>query len=137
MSIIIHVAGFVTLIIWDLAAGSMDGLAAPVGLDAAIRIAAIILIAVLLAVLSVWIVSAVIYKLDDSHFGPGGAIRWAVTGVVYALMWQALKRLVFFNKFARDLLQLVVIGLSYWLVFRFLPLAQKVIHRSTAYQAQE
>jgi hypothetical protein len=64
------------------------------------------------------------YEQGESHFGSQGAIRWAIAGVVYALLMQGVSLLLSrfegqtFDGVVKNILQLVVIGLSYWVVFK-------------------
>jgi len=69
---------------------------------------------------SIGLISLPIYKLDDSHFGPRGAIRWALAGVLYGLLWRA-SSLLTPGEVLRWVLQPVLIGLSYWVVFKLFP----------------
>jgi len=82
MSALAHAAALATIIIWYSAAGSLDDLHAPSSFEFAVRSAIAVLIVLLVILLSIWIVSTFIYKLDDSHFGRRGAFLWIVVGVV-------------------------------------------------------
>ncbi len=75
---------------------------------------------VLLSVVVIWAVSGVIY--DKAHFGVGGAIRWAIMGIVCTLSFQffywtipsAARR----PSAARSILGYAILLLNYWLVFK-------------------
>jgi hypothetical protein len=65
---------------------------------------------------------------DDSHFGYGGAVRWAVFGILFALSrqinWSFLSGSAnsssSSNLVMNILLRVLVIFLSYWLLFKVL-----------------
>jgi hypothetical protein len=85
-----------------------------------------------LAMFSLWI-----YRSDDSHFGPKGAIRWAASGALFALLAQPASMLVprpgsaesawlaGLYTILRGCLGFLTFALSYYLVFRWLPFTRE------------
>jgi hypothetical protein len=80
----------------------------------------LILLALIAA--SVGVISIPIYRLDDSHFGLQGAIRWAIAGVLYGLLWRASSLLIS-SEILKLVLQPFLISLAYSAVFKLLPSA--------------
>ncbi len=78
----------------------------------------------LVVALQIGLASFLIYQLDACHFGQQGAIRWAIVGAIYALVWQVglpllpRSNLLIVNRIVEDCKQLLVVGLSYLIVFR-------------------
>ena len=73
---------------------------------------------------SIGLLSIPIYRLDDAHFGWQGAIRWAIAGGLYGLLWRASSQLIP-GKVLRLVLQPFLISLSYLSVFKLFPPARK------------
>jgi len=48
------------------------------------------LMAVAILIVSLGIISFVIYQLNESHYGRQGAIRWAIGGTIYGLLQQVV-----------------------------------------------
>ncbi len=48
------------------------------------------LVALAILLLSLVIASVVIYRLNESHYGPQGMIRWAIMGIIYGLLQQVV-----------------------------------------------
>lgn len=70
--------------------------------------------------------SWIIYKLDESHFGWRGLVKWIVSGAFYALLMFSMNRFYLANttvpmgigtKLVKDFIQILIIGLTYLLVF--------------------
>ena len=78
---------------------------------------------VFLLLLAVGMVATFIYNQDESHFGPQGAVRWAIAGVIYALLIMGISLLFSrlegqaFAKVLEDILQLLAMGVAYLIVF--------------------
>jgi hypothetical protein len=69
---------------------------------------------------SVGVISIPIYRLDDSHFGLQGAIRWAIAGALYGLLWRASSLLIS-DETLKLFLQPFLISLAYSAVFKLFP----------------
>ncbi len=48
------------------------------------------LVALVILILSLLIASVVIYRLNESHYGRQGMIRWAIMGIIYGLLQQVV-----------------------------------------------
>jgi hypothetical protein len=96
----------------------------------------------LVFVLEIGIVSAFVYSREASHFGRRGIIRWALAGVAYGLLMRGglllLSRLDLKGggEVVKHVMQIVVLGLSYSLVFKLFPAAGSV-EEPTASQNSE
>jgi hypothetical protein len=69
---------------------------------------------------SVGVISIPIYRLDDSHFGVQGAIRWAMAGALYGLLWRASSLLIS-SEILKLVLQPFLISLAYSALFKLFP----------------
>jgi hypothetical protein len=85
---------------------------------------------------SLGIVSLVIYQLNESHFGRQGAIRWAIAGTIYGLFQQVtltpippdfdFSAVSVLKSVGGDLsIKALTLGLSYGLVFLLPALIRK------------
>jgi hypothetical protein len=65
-----------------------------------------------------------IYTLDAAHYGWRGALRWTGVGALYAGLMHAVQPLLLYldtpllYRLIRDLVAVLLILLSYWLLFR-------------------
>jgi hypothetical protein len=81
----------------------------------------------LVFVLEIGIFSVFIYSREASHFGSRGIIRWALAGVAYGLLMQGVLLLLLRldlkggGEVIKNVMQVVVLGLSYSLVFKVFP----------------
>jgi hypothetical protein len=73
-----------------------------------------------LIAVSVGMISIPIYRLDDSHFRLQGAIRWAIAGALYGLLWRASSLLIS-SEILKLVLQPFLISLAYSAVFKLFP----------------
>ena len=72
------------------------------------------------------IAAVVIYQLNDAHYGPGGAVRWAVFAVAMAALIVSLRRFLPDTgspsmDLVRDGIGIAGILFSYWFSFRCIP----------------
>jgi uncharacterized membrane protein YtjA (UPF0391 family) len=92
--------------------------------------------AVAIMLVSLGIVSLVIYQLNESHFGRQGAIRWAIAGTIYGLFQQVtltpippdfdFSAVSVLKSVGGDLsIKALTLGLSYGLVFLLPALIRK------------
>jgi len=96
-----------------------------------IVIGAVILLLIL--IIGIGLGAYLIYPLDESHFGLGGALRWLLVGLLLGLSvhgltllnahlrsaWSDMPALLIFALSAIRLLLIVAaLGLAHWLVFR-------------------
>jgi hypothetical protein len=99
------------------------------------------LMCVAIMVLSLGIISLVIYQLDESHYGRQGAIRWAIAGTIYGLLQQVVLTPIpsdfdfgatsILKQIGGDLLwKVITLVLSYLLVFPLSSFVQERLHRS-------
>ena len=78
-------------------------------------------------VLEIGIFAVFVYSRDASHFGLQGIIRWALVGVAYGLLMQGVLLLLArldlkgIGEVVKNVMQVVVLGLSYSLVFKVFP----------------
>lgn len=77
----------------------------------------------LLVLFTGWVMSWFVYARDESHFGPQGALRWAVAGFIYAMwMKSVVQPLSHYDMLATEvverLLGIVGLSISYGIAFR-------------------
>ena len=100
-----------------------------------------ILIALVILLLSLVIASVVIYRLNESHYGRQGMIRWALMGIIYGLLQQVVLTPIPSNfdfqagsilkQIGGDLLWKVsMLALSYFLTFPLFTLVQNWFYSS-------
>jgi hypothetical protein len=77
----------------------------------------------LLVLFTGWAVSWFVYARDESHFGPHGALRWAVAGFIYAMWMKSVVQS--FSQYdehvarvVESLLGIVGLSVSYGIAFR-------------------
>lgn len=94
------------------------------------------LIAAAILLLSLGILSLIIYRLDESHFGRQGLVRWAVGGAIYGVLQQVVLTpipsdfdfgaLSILKQIGGDLLwKAICLVFTYFLVFPLFSLARK------------
>lgn len=95
------------------------------------------LIAVTILLLSIGIAASVIYRLNESHYGRQGAVRWGSAGILYGLLQQIILTPIssdfdfqtgsVVRQIGGDLLwKVLTLVLSYLLVF---PLCSLILNR--------
>jgi hypothetical protein len=120
MAAIVHLTALIISVAWLSVTGSLQiGAATETG-GTANSTAFGWLVLLALVALSVGLISIPIYRLDDSHFGLQRAIRWAIVGALYGLLWRASSSFIP-DEVLRLVLQPLLISLSYLAVFKLFP----------------
>ncbi len=99
------------------------------------------LMALAILLLSLVIASVVIYRLNESHYGRQGIIRWAIMGIIYGLLQQVVLTPIpsdfdfqagsILKQIGGDLLWKVsTLALSYFLTFPLFSLVRKWFYSS-------
>jgi hypothetical protein len=73
------------------------------------------------------LLTLVLLGLDEDHFGRGARFRWALTGLLFGLVWAVASRLLpdiaspIVSRLLAGALQVAAALWVYWLVFRVVP----------------
>jgi hypothetical protein len=119
MAAIVHLTALIVSAAWLSVTGFLHGAATETGGTAnSTTFGWLVLLALVAS--SVGLTSIPIYRLDDSHFGLHGAIRWAIAGALYGLLWRASSSFIP-DEVLRLVLQPLLISLSYLAVFKLFP----------------